>query len=243
MRVLAGAGIATDFKSNPANLVDMDYSFRGREADRQEGGKMNHGAAPAVRSSQRFAHDYYLIRRQVFTLLHTNMHAYDRDGELVLYTRMKGFRLKEDLRLYADESMQQELLKITTENVIDFSAAYQVYDSDKQETVGFLKRKGFKSMLRDEWVITDAADQEVGLICEDSLLKALVRRVVDVLAFVMPQRYHVEAGGATLVEYRQNFNPFVHKLEVGFTDPGKRLDRRLGLAAAVLLLAIEGRQG
>jgi hypothetical protein len=51
-------------------------------------------------------------------------------------------------------------------------------------------------------------------------------------------------GGATVATYQQNFNPFVKKLTIDFTmDPQGRLDRRLGLAAAALLSAIEGRQG
>ncbi|HEX7009461.1 MAG TPA: hypothetical protein VF184_05735, partial [Phycisphaeraceae bacterium] len=58
-----------------------------------------------------------------------------------------------------------------------------------------------------------------------------------------PQQYHFEMDGQTVCTCRQNFNPFVQKLTVDFTpDTEDRLDRRLGLAAAVLLLAIEGRQ-
>ena len=50
-------------------------------------------------------------------------------------------------------------------------------------------------------------------------------------------------GGATVATFQQNYNPFVRKLMVDFTmDPYGRLDRRLGLAAATLLSAIEGRQ-
>jgi hypothetical protein len=44
--------------------------------------------------------------------------------------------------------------------------------------------------------------------------------------------------------FQQNFNPFVRKLTVDFTgDTQGRLDKRLGLAAGILLAAIEGRQG
>lgn len=43
--------------------------------------------------------------------------------------------------------------------------------------------------------------------------------------------------------FKQNFNPFVTKLSLDFsTDTERRLDRRLGLAAAVLLCAIEGKE-
>jgi len=199
-------------------------------------------SAPLSEDHARFVHDEYLLRRQVFSLIHTNMHVYGPAGELVLYTRMKGFRLKEDLRLYTDESMSRELLSITTQNVIDFSAAYEVHDTALGERVGVLKRHGFKSMLRDEWTIADVQDQPIAIIREDSPVKALVRRFVDAAAFVMPQKYHAEVNGQTVVTFQQNFNPFVKKLAVTFTDPEHALDRRLGLAAAVLLLAIEGRQ-
>jgi len=193
-------------------------------------------------SDAAFEQDHYLIRRQVFTLFHTNMHVYDAAGALALYTRMKGFRLKEDLRLYADESMQRELLAITTQQVIDFAAAYQVHDAARDEAVGSLERRGLKSMMRDEWLISDAEDRELAIIREDSMAKALVRRFLDFAAFLMPQRYHGEIDGTTVVTYRQHFNPFVHKLVVDFSDPDSRLDRRLALAAGVLLMAIEGRQ-
>jgi len=190
----------------------------------------------------RFAHDRFVLRRQLFTFVHTNIHVYDPDGELVLYTRKKGLRLKEDLRLYSDQSRAKELLRITTRQVIDFSAGYQVHDSILDEPVGTLKRKGFKSMLRDEWAITDAEDRPIGTIIEDSTFKAVLRRFVDAAAFLMPQRYHVEIDGRRAVTLKQNFNPFVQKLDVRFEEGSESLDRRLGLAAAVLLLAIEGRQ-
>ncbi len=190
----------------------------------------------------RFTHDRYLIRRQVFAFPHNKFHVYDPDGQLVLFTRMRGFRLREDLRLYTDESMSTELISITTRNVIDFSAGYQVHDVALDEPIGSLKRHGFKSMLRDEWTIADPADQPIGLIREDSTFKAVIRRAVDTASMLMPQKYHAEIDGSTAVTFQQNFNPFVHKLTVEFADRDDGLDRRLGLAAAVLLLAIEGRQ-
>ena len=53
----------------------------------------------------------------------------------------------------------------------------------------------------------------------------------------------IEADGAELGSIRQYFNPFVLKYDVDFSmDAAGALDRRVGLALAVLLLAIEGRQ-
>ena len=51
-------------------------------------------------------------------------------------------------------------------------------------------------------------------------------------------------AGQKVATVRQNFNPFVLKLTVDFSlDRNGLLDRRLGLAAVILLCAVEGRQG
>jgi len=192
---------------------------------------------------ERFAHQTYTVRKKLFNFLHTGFHIYGPDDQLAMYSRMKGFKLKEDIRLYTDESMSTEVLTIGTESIIDFSAAYTVRDAITGEAVGALRRKGLKSMLRDEWEVFNADGSALGKIIEDSTLKALARRFIDLLALFMPQKYHVECGEQTICTMQQTFNPFLMKLVVDFTpDTQNKLDPRLGLAAAVLLCAIEGKQ-
>src|SRR5687767_730093 len=189
--------------------------------------------------AKRFGHDRYTVRRKVFKLLGAAFHVYDAQQNLVLYSKQKAFKLKEDIRLYSDESMGTELISIAARSIIDFSAAYDVIDSQARQKVGALKRKGFSSMLRDEWVIMDARDNPIGTLREDSMTAALVRRFVEAAAFFFPQKFHAEVGGQTVCTFQQNFNPFVRKLEIDFSqDANCVLDRRLGIAAAVLLAAI-----
>jgi uncharacterized protein YxjI len=135
-------------------------------------------AAPASGAavSQRFSHPTDLIRRKVFTLLGAAFHIYDPAGELVLFSKMKAFKLKEDIRLYTNEEMTTEVLVIKARRVLDISSEYDIVDATNGESVGVLKRKGLKSMIKDEWVIMNSNDQEIGLIKEDSLALALVRR-------------------------------------------------------------------
>ena len=199
--------------------------------------------APAAASGDpRFGHQQYVLRKQVFKLLGAAFHVYDMAGNLLMYSKQKAFKLKEDIRVYTNEDMTTELLTIQARAIIDFSAAYDVVDP-RAGKVGALKRKGWKSMLRDEWVITDAYDREIGTVIEDSTALALVRRFIDAASLFLPQKFHADVGGQTAATFQQNMNPFVRKLTVDFTmDPQNRLDRRLGLAAACLLSAIEGRQ-
>ncbi|WEK53754.1 MAG: hypothetical protein P0Y55_14390 [Candidatus Cohnella colombiensis] len=189
----------------------------------------------------KFTHTQYLVRKQIMSLVGAKIDIFDSSGQPVLFSQMKAFKLKEDIRLFADDTMQDELISIQARSVIDFSATYDVVDSTTGERLGSLRRKGMKSMLKDEWVIMDSSETEVGLIKEDSPLMALLRRF---LTNLIPQKFHVEMGGERVALFKQDLNPFVGKLNLDFSlDTGNRLDRRLGLAAAVLMVVIEGQQG
>ncbi len=190
--------------------------------------------------NDRYGHSQYLVRRKIFQLFGASFHVFDPEGMVVLYSKQKAFKLREDIRVYASEAMVDELLSIQARQIVDFSAAYDVIDSATGEKVGALRRKGWSSIFRDQWEILDAADAPIGRIQEDSAAMALVRRF---LSNLIPQSYNVEIAGQRVARFKQNFNPFVQKLNLDFSlDVDGALDRRLGLAAAVLIVAIEGRQ-
>ncbi|OMD35224.1 hypothetical protein [Paenibacillus odorifer] len=186
-----------------------------------------------------YTHTEYIIRKKVFSIMGAKLHIYDNAEQLVLYSQMKAFKLKEDIALYTDESMNKELLRIKARSVVDFSATYDVHDTETGEHIGALRRKGLKSILKDEWMILDRHDQEIGKIKEDSTAMALLRRFISII----PQKYNIEMDDTTIPAFKQNFNPFVTKIIADFSeDPKGMLDRRLGLAAGILLCAIEGKQ-
>jgi uncharacterized protein YxjI len=187
-----------------------------------------------------FSDALYTVRRDLFNVWNRKFRIYNAQEQLVLYSEMKAMKLKEDIRIYADEGKTRELLVIKARQILDISATYDVFDPQSQTKVGALRRKGLKSVVRDEWAVLDAGDQPAGVIQEDSLFLALLRRF---LTNLIPQSYSVTRNGQELAEFKQNFNPFLLKLTLDFSrDPGGQLDRRLGIAAAILLCAIEGRQ-
>lgn len=187
-----------------------------------------------------FEHSTYLLRKQVLKLFGGSFRIYDPMGNLAFFASMKAFKLKEDITVHPDESKSAELFRIKARSIIDWSSAYDVIDSATEEKIGALKRRGMKSMLKDEWVIMDVVDNEIGLIEEDSWLLALLRRFATNL---IPQSYHGTVGGTEVFTFKHHFNPFVVKINLDFTaDIAKKLDRRMGIAAAILLAAIEGKQ-
>ncbi|WP_434384765.1 hypothetical protein [Melittangium boletus] len=196
--------------------------------------------SPSDLAAGRFGQKRYVIRRKFFKLFGGAFHIYDEAGGLAFYSKMKAFKLKEDLRIFTDEDLREEVLNIKARSIIDFGATYDITDSKTGERLGALRRKGLKSMLRDEWLVLDTRDQEVGLIQEDSLMLAMVRRL---LTNLVPQTFSGTLGTTQVLSFRQHFNPFIQRISLDFSmDRLNQLDRRMGIAAAVLLCAIEGRQ-
>jgi uncharacterized protein YxjI len=189
----------------------------------------------------RYEHKTYLIRKKFFKIFGGAFHIFDPAGGLAFYSKMKAFKLKEDFRLYSDTDMKEEMLCIKARQILDISATYDVTDPKTGEKLGALRRKGLKSMFRDEWAILDRNDREAGTIREDSWFWALFRRL---LSNLVPQKFVGEWDGKPVFVFKQHFNPFIQKITLDFSpDTGGLLDRRVGIAAAVLLIAIEGRQG
>jgi uncharacterized protein YxjI len=187
-----------------------------------------------------FQFDQYLLKRQVFALT-GKLRLYTAQGELVLFSEQKMFKLREDIRIYADEQKSREVLSIKARQIIDFSAAYDVVDSATGQKVGALRRKGLKSILRDEWEVLDASDQVIGLLFEDNMTLAMLRRLL--LGSLLPQNYDMTIGDQRVADLKQRFNLFRYELDLDFSmDSSRRLDRRIGVAAAILLALIEGRQ-
>jgi len=183
----------------------------------------------------------YFLKRQVFALT-GKFRIYGPQNQLLLFSEQRMFKLREDIRVYSDESKSQELLLIKARSIIDFSTAYDVIDAPYGQKVGALRRKGLRSMLRDEWEVLDEQDMVVGSLFEDNPGLALLRRLL--LGSLLPQNYDVTMGGERVADLRQNFNPFSYQLILDFSmDSGERFDRRIGIAAGILLATVEGKQG
>ncbi len=187
-----------------------------------------------------FGHQKYLLKKRILIMLGAKLNIYDPSGNMVMVVQQKAFKLREDIRVYSDEGFTQEVLSITARKIMDFSAAYDVVDPIRNEKVGVLRRKGWSSIVRDNWEVLDATDVKRGEITEDNMMLALIRRL---LTNLVPQNYDMVFDGTKVADFGQGFNPFAYHLNIDFSmDSGKKLDPRLGIAAAVLLATLEGRQ-
>lgn len=191
------------------------------------------------------AGESFTIRRKVFKILGAAFHIYDAQNNIVGYCKQKALRLREDMRIFTDESCKQELFRISTQQILDIGATYTVTRSQDNAVLGLLRRKGLKSFIRDEWLILTPSGAEIGLIREDSGMLAILRRTIDLVSVFAPQKFDVIAkDGTPVARYRQHFNPVVYRLGVAYFEGGDaKIPQQLVLAAACVISAIDGRQG
>lgn len=195
----------------------------------------------------------FTIRRKVLKLFGASFHVYDPQGEPIAFCKQKAFKLREDIRLYTDDSMSEEFLTLKARQIIDFGVTFDVTLPDGS-SLASLRRKGLKStMLRDSWIVfgpdlTPGVEggtgaQQIATIEEDSAGLAFVRRYIDYVSMFFPQKFHVKNNsGVHIATLRTHFNPFVYRLTVHVHRDDPELDELVLLAAGVLIAAIEGRQ-
>ncbi|TGL51179.1 hypothetical protein EHQ55_06400 [Leptospira meyeri] len=190
---------------------------------------------------QQYTFNKYFAKKSFLKIFGGEIRIFDENkNNLLFFVKQKAFKLKEDITVYADETKSKELLKIKARSVIDFSATYDVVDVTSNEAIGSLRRKGFKSILKDSWEILDTKDQVIGSIDEDSMFKAILRRF---LTNLIPQSFFITTNKNQVGILKQTFNPFVPQFNIDFSsDVANALDRRMGIAIVILLQIIEGRQ-
>jgi len=184
----------------------------------------------------------YTIRRRVFQIMGASFEVFDGDGAPIGFCKQKAFKLREDIRVFTDESQSQLLLAMKTQQIIDFGASYDITLGDGSKLAS-LRRKGMKSLLRDSWIVFDHDGNEIAKIEEDSMTLSLLRRGHEILAALIPQTFNVTTtDGRLIASFRQHFNPFIYRLGIKIHEEDAALDGLVLLGSACLISAIEGRQ-
>jgi uncharacterized protein YxjI len=169
-------------------------------------------------------------------------------GQPVCFVEQKRMKLKEDLRAFTDDSKTSEVFRIKAQQVWDPRAKYDITDPAGQK-IGQLRKVFGKSLLRSTWEIYDATGNDVALAQERNPFVALSRRLVGfvpdigVFADWLPIPYHFDyfigeqriGGLERILGVRDRY-----RLDVT-GDTGRLIDRRVALALAVGLDALQAR--
>jgi uncharacterized protein YxjI len=96
------------------------------------------------------------------------MFVTDATGQNVCFVSQKVLALKEDIQVYTDESRSNELYRIKADRILDFSAVYRFTRTANGQGFGAIRSKGWRSIWRATYEVTDANDNITHKIEEDN---------------------------------------------------------------------------
>ena len=189
-----------------------------------------------------FDADVYLVDQLIRPVV--NLYRISAGERPVAFVRQKRMALKEDIRFYADESQTEELFRIKARSMFELGGRYDVA-TPAGETLGVLEKVFSRSLLRSTWRIHDAAGEVVAEAEERSQALALLRRILDFVPYgdLIPIvfQFRIHHDGRELGELTRFWglrDRYVLNLA---GDHGRTIDRRLGVALAIALDALQSR--
>jgi uncharacterized protein YxjI len=165
-------------------------------------------------------------------------------GEPVAFVRQKKLAIKEDIRFFADEGEQDELFRIKARQIFEVGGRYDV-TTPAGERLGILEKVFGISLIRSTWKVLDPAEQQVALVQEKSVPLAVLRRLIDFVPYgeLVPIvfQFTIQMDGMEIGELRRPIGLRDRYTLTLRGDPDRRLDRRVAIALAVALDALQSR--
>ena len=181
-----------------------------------------------------------IVRQRIRMMVNQyEVHAAGPDGSeagMVAFAQQKRMAFKEQVTLYTDDTKQQPVLGFKARSVMDLGATYDVTDPGGAP-IGLFRKDFKKSLLRSTWIV-EQAGMPPATGQERSQLVAILRRFVESLSFLPYHFDFVYEGGQPAFSVVKKWG-LRDKYVVSIQDP--RLDRRLVIAMAVGLDALQGR--
>ena len=190
--------------------------------------------------SQLQATNQLIVRQRIRMMVNQyEVHAVNPDGTegaLLAFAQQKRMAFREQVTLYTDDTRQVPILGFKARQVLDLGATYDVTDA-AGAPVGLFRKDFARSLLRSTWIAEQPGLPPV-TGQERSMVVALLRRFVDSLSW-LPYHFDFtfEAGEPAFSVVKQW--GLRDRYTVSIDDP--RLDRRLVIAMAVALDALQSR--
>ena len=108
----------------------------------------------------------------------------DKHNRQIAYVRQKLFKLKENIRVFADEQQTRLMYSIKADRIIDFNAAYGLTDAQTGQTFGSLRRKGMRSLWKAAYEVHDENGQPLYFISEESAFMRLLDGIFSELPII-----------------------------------------------------------
>lgn len=192
-------------------------------------------------------HDQFILRQRIRLVINQYEFALNDENEPFCFVEQARFKFKEDIRFWADDSKSTELMRIKARQRFDPWASYEITASDGKK-IGEIQKAFGESLIRSTYLIHCPSGTVTAR--EKNLGVALFRRLVGFVPLIgdfanwLPIPYHFtfERDGRQLGVHKRRMGRFRDVYDIDMSgDPGRTLDRRLVLAAAVAMDALQAR--
>jgi len=181
--------------------------------------------------------NHYIIRKKALRVV-DQYYIEDANGARLAYSKQKFWKIKEDIRVYTNESMNQELFRVLQAQIIDAWGKFDVIDSATGAKLGFFRRKALRSaFISDEWELYNVHNQLIGQLKEGTG-RGLVRKYVP-LGNLVPEKITMTLNGQPVVQIEQRFKVVGDIWDVKIHALPPDFDRRVLLAGVILMAMIE----
>jgi uncharacterized protein YxjI len=192
-------------------------------------------------------HDTFVLRQHIKLVINHYEFALAEGEEPFCFVEQARFKFKEDIRFYTDKSKTTELLRIKARQRFDPRATYDITGADGTK-IGEIKKVFGASLIRSTYEISSSTGTVQAQ--EKSLGVALFRRLVGWVPYIgdfadwLPIPYHFDfnRAGQLIGTHKRRIGKFRDIYDIDMSgDPERLFDRRLVLAAAVGMDALQAR--
>ena len=168
------------------------------------------------------------------------------EGTPILHVKQKKLSIREDIRFRLSPDDEDYAFMIKSKSVFEFRGRHEVLDAEGN-VIGLLEKNFGRSLLRSHWHVRDVSATELVEAHETSWTIALVRRIVgffpEWLAPLgwLPFNFVLRRGGHEVGAYRRVLGKFRDRYVLEVTPDVVDVDRRLLVAFAVGLDALQDR--
>ena len=168
------------------------------------------------------------------------------EGDPLLYVKQKKLKIKEDIRFRLSPDDGRHLFMIKSKTVFEFRGRHEVLD-ELDQPIGLLEKVFGLSLLRSHWRVRDKDGAELLEAHEASWVIALVRRFADLgpdwlsLLTWLPFNFVLKRDGRQVGTYKRVLGKLRDRYVMELDEGAKGVDRRLLLAFAVALDALQDR--
>jgi uncharacterized protein YxjI len=173
----------------------------------------------------------------------------DASGQMLGFVKQKMFKLKEDIRVFADEAQTNELFGIKADRILDFSAKYNF--TDKNGTIlGSVRRKGMRSIWKAHYEICDERDNLVMEIHEENAWVKVVDALVGEIplvgmftGYIFNPAYLITRNGQTIARLQKQPAFFEGKFQLNQQGQMNQMEESRVLLSVLTMTLLERRRG